>query len=74
MEFTTKWSLWGLRVNVILYYMVSLFANSYHMGQITPSLGSWTVGTGDLGRIPILALGFISWFIILSRSQASLGC
>jgi hypothetical protein len=29
------------------------------MGQITPCLGSWTVGTGDLGRKDTnLALGF----------------
>jgi hypothetical protein len=62
MEFTTKWSLWGLRVNAILYYMVSFM---YLLTYVTwvkspPHLGLWTVGTGDLGRIPLLALGLIS--------------
>jgi hypothetical protein len=60
MEFTTKWSLWGLRVNVVLSYMVYLFVNPLHMGRITPRLGLWTVGTGDLGRIPLLDPGLVS--------------
>ena len=67
MEFTTMRSLWGLRVNVVLLqWFLCLFTQ---MGQYhTPCLGSWTVGTGDLGRKDTnLALGF--YIMVLSFFQ-----
>lgn len=60
MEFTTKWSLWGLRVIIffIWFLCLTLLLPTWIESLHPHSLGLRTVGTGDLGWEPNLALGY----------------